>query len=517
MTTISQAGSQHDLRGGEQPVPDISADRLPPSPASEIVPDIPDLTEAWLLSWAIGKSGFAVAVAIGRGAAVFAGSHAGEPLFGVHLSQLVPVRVIVEALESLLADRAARGVVLVSKRDRRAPPYREQLHLDEHQHVIRIRRRFRRRHRARPALVGVAWKRASSPLAANTPLLAPWSTLHRLRRAARFGVIRHTVDIDLRRHNPEECRNNFLAQLTPRALRQLAADLKFRKVADFCFAHPTAQVHAGAMLRGPLFIDAGAVIAADHIHIGPGWITRSSLPVTLTPATQQEPAAGRSPLAGDHEQVQLSYFEGPVSHRGNSYEFFKRLFDICFSLAALTVTLPIWLAAALLVKCYDRGPILFGHRRESLHGRPFHCLKFRTMVRNAHALQKKLREANQVDGPQFKIAHDPRITPVGRFLRKTNIDELPQFWNVLKGEMSVVGPRPSPFEENQLCPAWREARLSVRPGITGLWQVSRSRQRGAADFQEWIYYDTQYVERRSFLLDLRIILLTIKEMFGHGQ
>jgi lipopolysaccharide/colanic/teichoic acid biosynthesis glycosyltransferase len=83
--------------------------------------------------------------------------------------------------------------------------------------------------------------------------------------------------------------------------------------------------------------------------------------------------------------------------------------------------------------------------------------------------------------------------------------------------MSVVGPRPSPFEENQLCPAWREARLSVRPGITGLWQVSRSRQRGAADFQEWIYYDTQYVERRSFLLDLRIILLTIKEMSGHGQ
>ena len=133
------------------------------------------------------------------------------------------------------------------------------------------------------------------------------------------------------------------------------------------------------------------------------------------------------------------------------------------------------------------------------------------------AKQGELRKANQVDGPQFKLAYDPRVTPIGHFLRRTNIDELPQLWNVLKGEMSVVGPRPSPFEENQICPGWREARLSVKPGITGLWQVSRSRDRGAADFQEWIFYDTQYVERRGFWLDVKIILLTIKELFGKGQ
>ena len=112
---------------------------------------------------------------------------------------------------------------------------------------------------------------------------------------------------------------------------------------------------------------------------------------------------------------------------------------------------------------------------------------------------------------------DPRLTRVGKVIRKYHLDELPQFFNVLVGQMSVVGPRPSPRKENQFCPPWREARLSVKPGITGLWQVSRSRQRGAADFQEWIMYDTQYVERRSMALDIKILLLTIKELFGKGQ
>ena len=110
---------------------------------------------------------------------------------------------------------------------------------------------------------------------------------------------------------------------------------------------------------------------------------------------------------------------------------------------------------------------------------------------------------NQVDGPQFKIDNDPRITGLGQFLRDTCIDELPQFFNVLAGQMSVVGPRPSPENENESCPAWRDARLSVRPGITGLWQLYRTRQEGQ-DFQEWVYYDTQYVRNVSFRLDLSI-------------
>jgi len=135
------------------------------------------------------------------------------------------------------------------------------------------------------------------------------------------------------------------------------------------------------------------------------------------------------------------------------------------------------------------------------------------MIVGAETLQEQLRTANQVDGPQFKIEDDPRTSPIGKFLRDTCIDELPQFFNVLLGQMSVVGPRPSPENENEYCPAWRQARLSVRPGITGLWQVCRTRQQGR-DFQEWIYYDMEYVRRLSLGLDLLICMKTARKLIG---
>jgi lipopolysaccharide/colanic/teichoic acid biosynthesis glycosyltransferase len=135
------------------------------------------------------------------------------------------------------------------------------------------------------------------------------------------------------------------------------------------------------------------------------------------------------------------------------------------------------------------------------------------MRKDAEKLKAILKKKNQADGPQFFIENDPRLTRVGRFLRKYNLDELPQFWNVLSGDMSVVGPRPSPHKENQFCPPWREARLSVRPGITGLWQIMRTRRSGS-DFQEWIKYDLEYVERRSTWLDLHIITKTVAILLG---
>jgi lipopolysaccharide/colanic/teichoic acid biosynthesis glycosyltransferase len=134
------------------------------------------------------------------------------------------------------------------------------------------------------------------------------------------------------------------------------------------------------------------------------------------------------------------------------------------------------------------------------------------MQKNAEQQREQLKEKNQADGPQFYIADDPRLTKVGRILRKYNVDELPQFINVLLGHMSVVGPRPSPRGENQYCPPWRDARLSVRPGITGLWQIHRTRRTGS-DFQEWIKYDIEYVENRSWKLDLWIIYKTITQVF----
>jgi lipopolysaccharide/colanic/teichoic acid biosynthesis glycosyltransferase len=192
----------------------------------------------------------------------------------------------------------------------------------------------------------------------------------------------------------------------------------------------------------------------------------------------------------------------------------KRLFDIAASACILLILFPLLLAVALLVKLTSPGPVLYGARRQGLHGKPFDCLKFRTMMLQAEAIQYRLRVVNQVDGPQFKIENDPRVTGIGTFLRDTCIDELPQFFNVLLGQMSIVGPRPSPAGENESCPLWRDARLSVRPGITGLWQVCRTR-RNSMDFQEWVYYDTRYVKKLSFGLDLSICLKTAQKLIGN--
>jgi lipopolysaccharide/colanic/teichoic acid biosynthesis glycosyltransferase len=142
-------------------------------------------------------------------------------------------------------------------------------------------------------------------------------------------------------------------------------------------------------------------------------------------------------------------------------------------------------------------------------GREFPCIKFRSMRKDADRLKTELSTRNQSDGPQFFMDADPRVTRVGRFLRRTNLDELPQFFNVLLGHMSVVGPRPSPRHENQYCPAWRHARLSVRPGVTGLWQVSRTRRHGQ-DFQEWIKFDLEYINRANWWFDLLIIFKTLR-------
>jgi lipopolysaccharide/colanic/teichoic acid biosynthesis glycosyltransferase len=191
--------------------------------------------------------------------------------------------------------------------------------------------------------------------------------------------------------------------------------------------------------------------------------------------------------------------------------YFKRIFDIIIAIIVLTIFGPFFPIIALVVKLISRGPVFFKDSRQGLHGKTFNCLKFRTMLIGADKMQDKLRVLNETYGPQFKIADDPRISVAGRFLRETYIDEVPQFFNVLLGQMSVVGPRPSPESENTLCPLWRDARLSVRPGITGLWQVCRTRE-PMRDFQEWIHYDIKYVRNLSLGLDLWICWQTMLRM-----
>lgn len=200
------------------------------------------------------------------------------------------------------------------------------------------------------------------------------------------------------------------------------------------------------------------------------------------------------------------YWEGSVY-----VQYIKRILDVILSATVLVLFAPFIPLIMLAVKLTSKGPVFFKDTRQGLHGKNFKCLKFRTMQVGAHAMQDRLRGLSKTDGPQFMIPDDPRITAVGKFLRETYLDEIPQFFNVLLGQMSVVGPRPSPERENRLCPFWRDARLSVRPGVTGLWQICRTRGH-MRDFQEWIHYDIKYVRELSPQMDLWICLQTAKKM-----
>jgi len=197
----------------------------------------------------------------------------------------------------------------------------------------------------------------------------------------------------------------------------------------------------------------------------------------------------------------------------------KRLFDIGFSIFALIITLPITIPIAIIIKLTDGGNIIYGHERIGKDGKKFKVLKFRSMYMDA---DKKLKEilANDPKAREewektFKLKNDPRVTPIGKFLRKSSFDELPQFINVLKGDMSVVGPRP--VVEEELTKYYKEkAELykSVKPGVTGYWQVEG---RSDTDYDERIRMDEYYIKNQSFLLDLKIILKTIKIMLtGKG-
>jgi len=234
---------------------------------------------------------------------------------------------------------------------------------------------------------------------------------------------------------------------------------------------------------------------------------------TAAAVADRLPTAGRRP--GGTEWVTSGPADRAVEVRSDrGYLVLKRLMDVCISGAGLLLLSPFLLVVAILLKCTSRGPILFSHRRQGLQGKEFRCLKFRSMMCGAEAMKEQLRELNEVGGPQFKISADPRLTKLGRWLRRYNIDEVPQLLNVLFGHMSLVGPRPSPDDENQLCPAWRRARLSVKPGITGLWQVLRLRDDPDTDFQEWIYYDVEYARHRSLWLDWQILLNTPWAIFA---
>lgn len=204
----------------------------------------------------------------------------------------------------------------------------------------------------------------------------------------------------------------------------------------------------------------------------------------------------------DSEEIAVELMELPTA-----FGMGKRLFDVVFSSFVLILLLPIFVAVALVVKCTSKGPIFFPQTRVGAGGRHFKMWKFRTMVVNAEAMKAQLESQNEVSGPVFKIKHDPRITAAGRFLRRYSIDELPQFWNVLAGDMSVVGPRPPLPKEVMKYRNWQLRRLCVKPGLTCIWQVSG---RSTIDFDTWMRMDIRYIEGASLDLDLRLVVRTVR-------
>lgn len=195
-----------------------------------------------------------------------------------------------------------------------------------------------------------------------------------------------------------------------------------------------------------------------------------------------------------------------LSKKHRSYFILKRLFDMIASCALLVLLSPFLLLIAALIKLNSKGPAIYAQTRVGLSGTEFTMYKFRSMCEDADVKLIKMRQLNEKDGPIFKIQNDPRITAVGRFLRKTSMDELPQLFNVLKGDMSLVGPRPPLVSEVEKYSTYEMQRLSVVPGLTCYWQISG---RSDLSFEKWITLDIQYIRDCNFLTDLKILFKTI--------
>ncbi|MDD2213492.1 MAG: sugar transferase [Oscillospiraceae bacterium] len=192
--------------------------------------------------------------------------------------------------------------------------------------------------------------------------------------------------------------------------------------------------------------------------------------------------------------------------REKIYLTVKRFFSIIFSILGLLLSLPVFIIVAAFIKIEDGGPVFYAQTRLGKDGAPFTMYKVRSMVIDAEAKKAELLQHNEHDGPAFKMTHDPRVTRVGRFIRKTSIDELPQLWNVLKGDMSLVGPRPPLPREVKAYDAYQLGRLAVKPGLTCYWQIGG---RSELSFNDWVALDLRYIRERSLTTDLKILLKTV--------
>ena len=260
-------------------------------------------------------------------------------------------------------------------------------------------------------------------------------------------------------------------------------------------------------------------VAADISEVFPPGPGRPECDVLVYPNKDKESRASENQEQGPpdkitEEEIASSQLEeSPAATDefffAKSIPFWKRTLDIFGGTVGMLCSVPILFAGAIAVKATSSGPAFFRQEREGHGGKRFTMWKLRTMHVDAEERKQDLRKHSQQDGPAFKMKRDPRTTLVGRFLRLTSMDELPQFWNVVKGDMSLVGPRPLPTEESVACEGWHRRRLHVVPGMTCTWQVS---ERGNVSFDEWVRMDLRYAEKHSFVEDVRLMFVTLPSL-----
>jgi exopolysaccharide biosynthesis polyprenyl glycosylphosphotransferase len=313
------------------------------------------------------------------------------------------------------------------------------------------------------------------------------------RRAVLVGSGKHIEEVARALADRSRTRVDILGyiSLTPRPRNGLRSLGQLPDLSEVLVREAVQEV----IIADPDFPQDKAVELVDMCH-------QRGVTVQVAPSTM-EILIDRAEFAPGHT-VPLFTLRPPV-FQGVDYAL-KRTFDLVVSIVSLVLLTPVFLAVAAAIKLSSRGPAIYRSARPGMAGKPFFCFKFRTMREHAEQIQDELEPLNEKSGPLFKIRDDPRMTRVGRFLRRFSLDELPQLVNVVRGEMSLVGPRPLPMRDFDRLEDWHKKRYLVLPGITGLWQVSG---RAELDFDDLVRLDFLYLERWSIMLDLSILVKTI--------
>ncbi|HWE04120.1 MAG TPA: sugar transferase [Tepidisphaeraceae bacterium] len=267
--------------------------------------------------------------------------------------------------------------------------------------------------------------------------------------------------------------------------------------------------HSNGKANGKKWMNGHNIAASDRFSgLGIGDHESTSPPVLspVSPRSKRRNGYAKGKRAANAAAVSHAPVEAIEELLAYPMPRWKRTLDMIGAAVLLMVLSPILAVAAAAIKLTSPGSVIFTQRRSGLGGKPFVIYKFRTMCVNAEKRQQELRAFNEQDGPAFKLTNDPRVTKIGHILRKTSIDELPQLWNVIRGEMSLVGPRPLPIAEQEGCEQWQRHRLNATPGLTCIWQV---KGRSTVSFSEWVRMDVEYMRRRTIFHDLTILFSTI--------